>query len=101
MIEVREHRLPGPPENPCKEWGVYLDDVLLFTSKLSCDATLGKKQLENYIRKEIQAFALNFKSMIKCAADFGRFEDQSKYPEYVAIEVLKEIAKAYNLEGLI
>lgn len=100
MIEIREHRLPGPPENPCKEWGVYLDDVLLFTSKLSCDATLGKKQLENYIRKEIQAFALNLKSMLKCAGDFGRFDD-SKYPEMIAIDILKEMAKAYDLEGLV
>lgn len=63
------------------------------------------RYVEKLVRQELQAFALNLKSALKCAADFGHFEDNDErpvpYPENVAIEVLKELGKAYNLEGLI
>jgi hypothetical protein len=60
--------------------------------------------IENKIRKELQTFALNLKAELKAAGDFGRFDlssDAVCYPEYTAIEVLKEVGKKYGLEGLI
>lgn len=48
--------------------------------------------------KVVGEFLREVKSELKAAADFGEFEDPNKYPEYVAIEVLKRTANKKGIE---
>jgi hypothetical protein len=48
--------------------------------------------------KVLKEFLLKIKSELKVAADFGEFENKGKYPEYVAIEILKRVANKRGIE---